>query len=530
MMSCAYGSQNTDERTLMLIIPSLPNSADYFQARRELEEAYLKALSRISKRSFLSDASSIPSSFAPVYERLVREIDEVARVHGDLEHAIANQCEDAVRQASNRGAWANVREYDDRLGNTLKELNSLETQLGKDAKKLDSASEKKLGAAQQKVGETQKAIDETFALWTQDGQRAFVVYQKIDKERLDLLKEVVTRFETANADAAQSLMRISEQTMQVCLSFDVDAEMQEFALKEGSATGAVSRASGRNAAGAGTGADKPAVPSRLHRSASNATQRTTGTLGGGAPAASGRKSEMPPPPLPASRATGPTSGLPSSSSSNLASTDFGPTFSNNSNNNTTNNTYNNRGDDATSSIHSGRDNNIGDSSFVSTATKGSTFKSAFSRFGRTRSANKNEKAGESYAAMGSGGGDMDSFDGNATLKRPTTNEARRGGMLDDDDFAPVSIPGASSSSTSGGPPRLPDPMQPSRAGNAPSSFMNGSSTMASPPATGSTPAPQVDAEGYSIPPPDRKPWEMGAPGGPSDLMDDDEENDVLANL
>jgi F-BAR domain only protein len=60
--------------------------------------------------------------------------------------------------------------------------------------------------------------------------------------------------------------------------------------------------------------------------------------------------------------------------------------------------------------------------------------------------------------------------------------------------------------------------------------MNGSSTMASPPATGSTPAPQVDAEGYSIPPPDRKPWEMGAPGGPSDLMDDDEENDVLANL
>ncbi len=39
--------------------------ADYFAARRELEETYLKQLQKISKRSFLSDPSSIPPGFAP---------------------------------------------------------------------------------------------------------------------------------------------------------------------------------------------------------------------------------------------------------------------------------------------------------------------------------------------------------------------------------------------------------------------------------------------------------------------------------
>lgn len=84
--------------------------ADYFAARRELESAYLKALQKIAKRSFLSDASALGPAFAPIYERLIAEVGELASIHGELEHKIGEECEYSMRSAPNRGRWARQRE------------------------------------------------------------------------------------------------------------------------------------------------------------------------------------------------------------------------------------------------------------------------------------------------------------------------------------------------------------------------------------------------------------------------------------
>lgn len=84
--------------------------ADYFAARRELETAYLKSLQKISKRNFLSDAGALGPAFAPVYERLIAEIGEVASVHGELERKIGDECELAMRNAPNKGEWARQRD------------------------------------------------------------------------------------------------------------------------------------------------------------------------------------------------------------------------------------------------------------------------------------------------------------------------------------------------------------------------------------------------------------------------------------
>ena len=85
-------------------------SAEYFAARRELENAYLKALAKISKRQFLSDPTALGAGFLPVYERLIAEIAEVASVHGELETKIEQECEIVMRSASNRGEWGRVKE------------------------------------------------------------------------------------------------------------------------------------------------------------------------------------------------------------------------------------------------------------------------------------------------------------------------------------------------------------------------------------------------------------------------------------
>ncbi|KDN37659.1 hypothetical protein K437DRAFT_251770 [Tilletiaria anomala UBC 951] len=531
--------------------------ADYFAARREVEEAYLKGLAKVAKRSFLSDPSCMPPSFAPIYERLVGEIAEVANVHGELERKIATECEEAVRSAHNKGAWAAIRDYDDRLGNTVKELNSLEMQLSKDAKKLDSASGKKVSAAQQKVADTQRAIDDMQSLWVQDATQGFKIYQRIDKERLNLLKEVVAKFETASADAAQKLMGISEQTMQVCLSFDVNTDMQEFALREGNAHAVSARSARQSLAreGGGAGPGAPALPTQVSRSASNATARTNATSAtrdGGV-----RRSDMPPPPLPAPRQSNTAgSGMPQSfnTSNSIAATEFAAVSGTGV------------ASSSAASIHSiGQSSKRGAAGAITdtpTSTKsngtgagagsgaGGSFKSAFSRFGLGRSGKDvggSGGAGNTSTLYGTLNDEPDSsfIDAGATIKRSNTSAAqpRKKSMLDDDEplfdlIGAGAGSGSASRSTSNGPPRLMDLPQPpklsdvtemngsaaagnGRLGNSTSAFsLNGSPAAST--------APQVDSEGYSIPPPDRKPWEFGA--RVSSLMDGDGDDDVVSNL
>jgi hypothetical protein len=84
--------------------------ADYFAARRDLENAYLKSLQKIAKRSFLSDPSALGANFLPVYERLVGEIGELASIHGELERKLEVECEVPMRNISSKGDWGRIKE------------------------------------------------------------------------------------------------------------------------------------------------------------------------------------------------------------------------------------------------------------------------------------------------------------------------------------------------------------------------------------------------------------------------------------
>ncbi len=163
----------------------------------------------------------------------MQELAEVASAHGELEKRIADDCEAPIRNASSKGEWSRIKDHDDSLANTLRELNSLESQLQKDQKKLETASSKKASQANAKLSETERSIAQTMELWETEAPFAFEAYQRIDAQRLELLKETVAKFETAQSDAAQRIMSTSEKTMQQCLSFDTQADMQDFILKNG---------------------------------------------------------------------------------------------------------------------------------------------------------------------------------------------------------------------------------------------------------------------------------------------------------
>lgn len=340
-------------------------------------------------------------------------------------------------------------QHDDNLASTLKEVNLLEAQLSKDQKKLETVSSKKASAAQAKVSDSQRALSQTLEIWETEAPFAFEAYQRVDEQRLDLLRETVAKFETAQSDAAQRLMNITEQTMQVALSFDTQAEMSEFLLKNATAP-----AGGRGA--------PPPAPSRSRRESTPAVP----------PRLSG------PPATPTIRTNGGSTGP--------GINEFGAASS-------------------SASIHS---NGPPLTPQESTPGRGSTLKSALTRIGRGRS---NKGPGNEPSST------FGSLPDSAEPMGPPSSESRiasRAPKLSLSNDSPATRRDENSSSAGLMAPMLPD---------APMSGENSQQST-----LGRSTAPQVDAEGYSIPPPDRKPWEVGgagAPAGGASLMDDEDEDE-----
>ncbi len=626
--------------------PSLTSSSalylrsDYFSARRELEEAYLRALSKLtqsssssSKNTFLTvlehEPDLVPQGFKPVYQRLLRELDEQGRIRGELSSAVARECEHALQQistapASSTGGAAGgfsaaatealgsvtLQKHDTTLERLLKELSTLDAQLAKESKKLDAKSDKSRSQAQQRVAETQEQIDQAQIAWRQASQEAFIAYQQADRARLNVLKESVVRFETAHVEAAQRSIQLSEQGMVAAVEFDVEAEMQGFALKAGDPRAV--EAAARSAAGAGTGVSagdagmlpgvlppsaavaqarkrsgtndtvegrgKPAVPDRLNRTPSTATSRSNrpdANVGGASTYNQRSRSEMPPPPLPTSRATVGSrgDGLPSSSGNN----EFGsgaPARNGLPSSGSTSNLFSSSGgargssrtdvnqqNDAASSIHS-REFGAGDTSYAATTGGNTTssgvggaaskLRSAFARFGRKQSNTNKDAKGDTYGNLGDdsyasrSGANDSTIRASSSARASAVGGAAGAGLLDDNsdllDDAPlgsssqsgayggVAGRSAGGSTAAAAAPRLQEPLMPSRAGSGSAAASKGpaNGTSSSPfgaPQQLASQAPQVDEEGYSIAPPDRKPWDAAGAN-----LDDEEDNDVLANL
>lgn len=466
------------------------NRADYFAARRDLENNYLKSLQKIAKRSFLSDPSALGPNFLPVYERLVGEIGELASIHGELEKKLEVECELPMRNISTKGDWGRIKEHDDSLTSTLREISTLENQLTKDQKKAEGASGKKASQASQAVVETERNLRQTMELWETEAPFAFEAYQRVDTQRLNLMKEVITKFETARSDAAQRLMSSTEQSMQVVLNFDPQIDMQEFALRNATTRGntftsssAAPSTPSRNTAAATTAPPSSGLARRTSLGASTLLRRNTSS--------SNTNSTAPP--------VGQNNGL---------------------------NEFGGREQPSSASIHSTeRGGHPPSASDLNTPSRssggGGTLKNALRRFGRGRSNKSPSDMQTVYGSLPEGP--------EATSMEPPSSSSR-GQRLPEEQRSLDSRSDTGAFNTSA------KVAAAAAVGVGAGGAMTGSLMAPLAPTrlpSSSTPAsiisskPRVDAEGFSIPPPDRKPWEVTPVNQSPGLLEDDEERDTM---
>ncbi|WFD29526.1 Suppressor of Profilin deletion [Malassezia sp. CBS 17886] len=200
--------------------------ADYFAARREAEEAYVRSLQKLTKRSFLADATNLPVEFRPVYERLVSEIAEVAQAHTMMERRVLRDCEDPLRSSMSSGEWTRLKRHDEVLAPVVKDITGLETQLAKDQRRLE---QKKTGAAQSRVAATQQSLSHAVDTWERRAPAAVSAYERVDYGRLRMLRDAVRQFARAESEMGKQLYDLARTTGVAAQRFEPQLELQRFA-------------------------------------------------------------------------------------------------------------------------------------------------------------------------------------------------------------------------------------------------------------------------------------------------------------
>ena len=204
----------------------LTGRAEYFSARREIEESYVRQLQKLTKRTFLSDGVSVPDEFRPVYDRLLAEVAESSQIHTEFERRIWRDSEEPLRVSTSAPEWAVVRKQDEALAPTLKEISSLESQLAKDQKRYDS---KRTAAAQSRVQDTQRLLARAQGHWDTHADSVFQAYERADLFRLSLLRDTVRRFCRAQGSMGRRTLDMARASMQIAEDFRPEADVLLFA-------------------------------------------------------------------------------------------------------------------------------------------------------------------------------------------------------------------------------------------------------------------------------------------------------------
>jgi len=205
--------------------------ADFLMARCEAEEAYVKHLQKVTRRTI--DTTYIPMKLRPVYERLMAEVADIWHIHTTLAHHFQRDLE-ALQQMHTHGQWAGLARHDDVLAPLLKDVQALESQRAKSQRKLDKKSN---ASAQQKLLSTEDALQHARETWRDRAPTMLYAYESADGQRLFSVRTILRNLAKAEGDAAKALFESARTTFQTVHHFDPMADMEQFAGLAVSPTG-----------------------------------------------------------------------------------------------------------------------------------------------------------------------------------------------------------------------------------------------------------------------------------------------------
>jgi hypothetical protein len=165
------------------------------------------------------------SIFATPWQKIVSATDAVADSHHQLAQKIEVDVERPLREfaTSNREVQA--------MSNIQGNLAAMSKDIETSKKKSEKLRDKGAKASAPKVASAVADVENATIQWESQAPYVFEKLQDVDESRFNLLRDVLTQFQTHEVDQVERNRLTAEETLNVILNIDTADEIQTWSLK-----------------------------------------------------------------------------------------------------------------------------------------------------------------------------------------------------------------------------------------------------------------------------------------------------------
>ncbi|KLJ07543.1 hypothetical protein EMPG_16996 [Blastomyces silverae] len=207
--------------------------ADWLSERRRVEDAYVLGLRKLARRQS-QDAFAAFGVFQTPWQRILTATESLAESHETLSHGIEADVERPLKEYASRN-------------NDIQSMSTMQQDLANLAKELESAKKKadklkdKGPKAAAKTSSAVSAAQEVAQQWESRAPFVFEQLQAVDEHRLNHLRDVLTQFQTHEADHIERTRRSTESCLNALLNVQTNEEIRAFTTKVTGGRAPVSR-------------------------------------------------------------------------------------------------------------------------------------------------------------------------------------------------------------------------------------------------------------------------------------------------
>ncbi|KAG6039400.1 hypothetical protein E4U41_002706 [Claviceps citrina] len=176
--------------------------ADWLQERRRVEEQYVLGLRRLAQSHKGPNSSSELGVFQPSWSRIINAVETMAQSHHMLADKIEEDLEQPLRGFQQRQDYVNMHEMSSNLSALAKKI-------------------EKPGKRDNRTVNQQE--------WESTAPYIFEKLQEVDESRVNHLRDILTLYQTHEADQAERARGIAGQTLALVIEVKTEEEIRDFA-------------------------------------------------------------------------------------------------------------------------------------------------------------------------------------------------------------------------------------------------------------------------------------------------------------
>ncbi|KAJ1983981.1 Suppressor of Profilin deletion [Dimargaris verticillata] len=202
--------------------------ADYFRERVAIEEAHIKQLQRLHRKTFVSDRSVL-GELEPVWAALLEETYTTIQHHAQLAQLITEKVERPLRNRIHQDEeWAVLQRSEPKLLAAVRTFNEKDHKIAKLKKSIEvRKSSRKAQTASQKLNDTAMSFESSKQRWKAQIPPFLEQYEKVDRESFGFIKQCVHTFEELHIAHHRQAIQRAEHVQTVAQAADVEAEVQQ---------------------------------------------------------------------------------------------------------------------------------------------------------------------------------------------------------------------------------------------------------------------------------------------------------------